>query len=173
MIRHICVGWHKKIIECISVTARFRSFTRCLWQPAFYAALPPCCRERLRGDAMKGKQMQFLQAMLEESTLTKAAERIGISRTTAYKYLKDKDFQKELNQRRGECINDTVRYLQGKLSLCNETLVSIIENPETSDQIKINAINAIYLNCKSMTETAEIITRLEQVEELIESGESR
>lgn len=121
---------------------------------------------------MTGKQTQFLKAMLEESTISKAAERAGITRKTAYNYLRNKDFQKELNQRRGECINDTVRYLQGKLSLCNETLVSIIENPDTSDQIKINAINAIYTNCKSMTETAEIITRLEQVEELIESGEN-
>ena len=119
---------------------------------------------------MTAKQTAFLQAMLEESTITKAAERAGINRTTAYKYLKDKDFKKELNARRTECVNDTVRYLQGKLSLCNETLVSIIENPDTNDQTKINAINAIYANCKSMTETAEIITRLEQVEELIESG---
>lgn len=119
---------------------------------------------------MTAKQTAFLQAMLEESTITKAAEKAGINRTTAYKYLKDKDFKKELNARRTECVNDTVRYLQGKLSLCNETLVSIIENPDTNDQIKINAINAIYANCKSMTETAEIITRLEQVEELIESG---
>lgn len=119
---------------------------------------------------MTAKQTAFLQAMLEESTITKAAKRAGINRTTAYKYLKDKDFKKELNARRTECVNDTVRYLQGKLALCNETLVSIIENPETNDQIKINAINAIYANCKSMTETAEIITRLEQVEELIESG---
>lgn len=120
---------------------------------------------------MTGKQTKFLKAMLEESTISKAAEKAQITRYTAYKYLKDREFQSELNRRRGECINDTVRYLQGKLSLCNETLVSIIENPETSDQIKINAINAIYANCKAMTETAEIITRLEQVEELIESGE--
>ena len=120
---------------------------------------------------MTGKQTKFLKAMLEESTISKAAEKAQITRYTAYKYLKDREFQSELNRRRGECINDTVRYLQGKLSLCNETLVSIIENPETSDQIKINAINAIYANCKAMAETAEIITRLEQVEELIESGE--
>lgn len=120
---------------------------------------------------MTGKQTLFLKAMLEESTISKAADRAGITRKTAYNYLQNKDFQKELNRRRGECITDTVRFLQSKLALCNETLVSIIENPDTSDQIKINAINAIYTNCKSMTETAEIITRLEQVEELIESGE--
>ena len=117
------------------------------------------------------KQNEFLRAMLEESTISKAAERVGLSRTTAYKYLKDKDFQAELNRRQGECINDTVRYLQGQLALCGETLIGIIENPETSDQVKINAINAVYGHCKSMTETAEIIKRIEQLEELIESGE--
>lgn len=121
---------------------------------------------------MTGKQAKFLKSMLEESTISKAAEKAGITRKTAYNYLKNKDFKKELNRRRGELVNDAVRYLQGKLSLCNETLVSMIENPDTSNQIKINAINAIYTNCKSMTETAEIITRLEQVEEIIESREN-
>lgn len=118
---------------------------------------------------MTAKQNAFLKAMLEESTITKSAEKAGITRKTAYRYLKDKDFQRELDRRRGECINDTVRYLQGKLTLCSETLVSIVENPNASDQIKINAINAIYANCKAMTETAEIITRLEQVENLIDN----
>lgn len=119
---------------------------------------------------MSTKQTEFLKAMLEESTITKAAEKAKINRKTAYRYLQNSEFQKELNRRRGEAISDTVRYLQGKLALCNETLVSIIENPEASDQIKINACNSIYANCKAMTETAEIITRLEQIESLIESG---
>ena len=121
---------------------------------------------------MTVRQALFLKSMLEESTISKAAEKTGITRKTAYNYLKNKDFKRELNRKRGELVNDAVRYLQGKLSLCNETLVSMIENPDTSNQIKINAINAIYTNCKSMTETAEIITRLEQVEEIIESREN-
>lgn len=122
---------------------------------------------------MTGKQMAFLKAMLEEPTITKAAEKAKIGRNTAYKYLSNPEFQSELNRRRGECINDTVRYLQGKLSLCSETLINIIENPETSNQVKINAINAVYANCKAMTETAEVIARLEQIEQSIsEQGDS-
>jgi len=119
---------------------------------------------------MNNRQTSFLKAMLEESTITKAAAKAGITRKTAYTYLQTPEFQKELNRRRADCINDTVRYLQGKLAMCNETLVAIVENENTSDQVKINAINAIYTNCKSMTETAEVITRLEQIEDLIESG---
>lgn len=122
---------------------------------------------------MNNRQTSFLKAMLEESTITKAAAKAGITRKTAYTYLQTPEFQKELNRRRADCINDTVRYLQGKLAMCNETLVAIVENENTSDQVKINAINAIYTNCKSMTETAEVITRLEQIEDLIESGGER
>ena len=120
---------------------------------------------------MNAKQTAFLKAMLEESTITKASEKAGITRKTAYRYLADKEFSNELNQRRAECINDTVRYLQGKLALCGETLVKIIENPKIGAQVKINAVNAVYANCKSMTETAEILTRLESIETQIESGE--
>lgn len=119
--------------------------------------------------AMNSKQTAFLKAMLEESTITKAAAAAGINRKTAYRYLQSPDFQQELNRRRSEAISDTVRYLQGKLALCNETLIAIIENPDTGNQIKINACNSVYANCKAMTETAEIIARLEQIEKLIGS----
>ena len=120
---------------------------------------------------MTQKQNRFLLAMLEESTVSKAAEVSGISRDTAYRYLKEPEFQAELNRRRGECLNDTVRFLQSKLTLCSEQLVSIIENPDTADQVKINAINSVFTNCKAMTETADIINRLEQIEKLMEAGE--
>lgn len=119
---------------------------------------------------MSNKQVIFLQAMLESSTITKAAEKAGITRQTAYRFLKDTEFQAELKRRRDECINDTVRYLQGKLAMCSETLIKIIENPATNDQVKINAINAVYATCKSMTEIAEVVARLEEIEKAIESG---
>lgn len=117
---------------------------------------------------MKAKQVKLLAALLEESTITGAAKKAGITRATAYKYLQDRDFRAELNRRRSECINDAVRYLQGKLALCNETLVKIIEDKDVSSQVKINAVNAIYANCKSMTETAEIVMRLDSIEKAID-----
>lgn len=116
---------------------------------------------------MTGKQEAFLKAMLEESTVTKAAKVAGISRNTAYKYLTEADFQAELNRRRGQCIGDAVRYLQGKLSKCSEELIKIIENPETADQVKINAINAAFSAYKNLGEAAEIQERLAQIEAML------
>lgn len=122
---------------------------------------PPSIR---KDDYLTTKQTAFLKAMLEESTIKKAAEKAGISRDTAYKYLKNENFQAELNKRRSECVTDTVRFLQSKLSLCSETLVNIVENPETGAQIKINAINAIFANCKASLETTEILQKMAELE---------
>jgi ACT domain-containing protein len=102
----------------------------------------------------------------------KAAKAAKISRETAYKYLKDSEFKAELDKRRSECLNDTVRFLQGKLTVCSEQLVRIIENEDTADQVKINAINTLFSNFKSMSETVEIIARLEEIERLMEAGDS-
>lgn len=121
---------------------------------------------------MKQKQTLFLKAMLEESTISKAAEKAGISRETARKYLGDTAFKAELDKRRSECLNDTVRFLQSKLTVCSEQLVRIVENEDTADQVKINAINTVFSNFKTMSETAEIITRLEEIERLIETGDA-
>ena len=116
---------------------------------------------------MTQKQSVFLQAMLEESTITKAAAAAKISRETAYKYLKEPTFKAELDKRRSECLNDTVRFLQSKLTVCSEQLVRIIENEDTADQVKINAINTVFSNFKTMAETAEIISRLEEIERIV------
>lgn len=66
--------------------------------------------------------MSFLKSMREESTIVKAAAAANISRDTAYKYLKGPAFKAELDKRRSECLNDTVRFLQSKLTVCSEQL---------------------------------------------------
>lgn len=120
---------------------------------------------------MRGKQRAFLEAMLQCPTITEASKMADISRDTAYKYLKDEAFKKELSKRQGEHISGTVRFLQSKLNACAETLAEIVENPETPPQIKINACNAIFQNCKAMTDTAEIIERLEEIERVMHETE--
>lgn len=115
---------------------------------------------------MKGKKLKFLQALLEESTITKAAEKAGISRPTGYRYLEDEEFQAELAKRKTECIDQTIVFLQGKLALCNETLIHIIENPETDSSTKIKAVNSVYSACKAMTDTAEIMAMSAQATEM-------
>ena len=86
--------------------------------------------------------------MLEESTITKAAEKAGISRDTAYKYLKNENFQAELNKRRTECISDTVRVLQSNLlsiqeirKNTGETTVMMVEKQRRDIGINLKIVS--------------------------------
>lgn len=120
---------------------------------------------------MNQKQMSFLQALLTQPNISAAAKKAGISRSTAYKYLNNEEFKAELRKSQDECISDTVRFLQGKLAICSARLAKIAVDPATPSQVAINACNAIFTACKNLTETNEIMVRLQQLEELLKSAE--
>ena len=124
---------------------------------------------------MNIKKSKFLEAMLTEPTLSAAAEKAKISRTTAYKYLEDPEFESELSRCKTESVEDALRYLQGKLSMCSAVLIDIIQNPNVANQVKLNAIQMVFNQVRTMTETAEIMGMSDQVTALakwIETQES-
>lgn len=117
---------------------------------------------------MNKKQVDFLQALLTESTIAGATKKAGISRSTAYRYINDATFKTELTKAKAECISDTIRYLQGNLTACSEELMRIIKNPDTADQVRINAINTVFSNCKSLIDTCEVEERMRHIEEMLQ-----
>lgn len=121
---------------------------------------------------MTQKQVIFLQAMLECSTISTAAKQAGISQNTATKYMKDPIFQSELNRLRSECLSSTVRYLQVNMTMCAEKIMEIVRNPDTADQVRINAINTVFQNCKSLIDTCEIEERIRQIEEMVKEQQN-
>lgn len=117
---------------------------------------------------MRQKQIKFLEAMLEEYNIKRAAEKAKISRDTAYKYLKDPEFSKELQARHNDMISETVLFLQSKLHLCNAELVKIIEDDSTNAKTRINAIKTLYSACKGLTDTAVVMERMNRIEAALE-----
>ena len=120
---------------------------------------------------MNQKQMSFLQALLTQPNISAAANKAGISRSTAYKYLNNEAFKEELRKRQDECISDVTRFLQNRLGMCSVRLAKIAADPDTPPQVAINACNAIFTACKNLTETNEIMVRLQQLEELLKAAE--
>lgn len=110
------------------------------------------------------KREEFLSALIENPTVTKAYKSIGISRNTAYKFLNDETFQADLLKLKTNAMNEAVTYLQGKLTRCSEVLMDIVNDPEASAQVRINAINSVFLNCRTMTESVDILMRIVELE---------
>ena len=117
------------------------------------------------------KRDEFLIAMLEATTTKQAWEMAGINRNTAYNYLKDEEFKKELQARRSEVLRDSIHHLQMNLSTCTRVLMEIVTDAGTPASVKVQAINSVFSNYKNLTETIELRERIEKLEEKGEMDE--
>ena len=120
---------------------------------------------------MNQKQTALLQALLTEPTITKAAERAGISRAAAYKYMHDEEFKANLEKQKQEVLDSVTTYLQGQLTTCSEELMGIAKDRSNSPQVRINAIAIVFQNARSFIEQESIIKRIAALEEMAEGGD--
>lgn len=93
----------------------------------------------------------LIEAFLTCPNVTQVSDRTGIPRSTVYKVLKQDDFQEKLAEARQEAVNNAVSYMQGNLSECAETLMSIVRNEKLQPQIRINAINSVFAGVKGFS----------------------
>ena len=82
------------------------------------------------------KKDEFMIALLEGGSTKEAYTRAGIARQTAYKYLKDETFKKELQARRNEVLSDSIHHLQANLRTCTRVLMDIVKDASTPASVK-------------------------------------
>ena len=122
---------------------------------------------------LNDKNSKFIDTYLSSKNMTETCKKLDITRSTAYRYLKEDIVKAEIDKRRGELINDTTLYLQGSLQECSKILMDIIKDPKTSPQVKINAINSIFSNCNKLTETNDILVKIASIEERLTADEQQ
>ena len=122
-------------------------------------------------DELEDKYIKFIDTYLNSKSITETCKKLNITRSTAYRYLKEENVKAEIDKRRGELINDTTLYLQDSLQECSRQLMEIIKDPNTTPQVKINAINSIFNNCNKLTETNDILTKIASIEERLAEQE--
>ena len=122
-------------------------------------------------DELEDKYIKFIDTYLSSKSITETCKKLKITRSTAYRYLREDKVKAEIDKRRGELINDTTLYLQDSLQECSRQLMEIIKDPNTTPQVKINAINSIFNNCNKLTETNDILTKIASIEERLAEQE--
>ena len=111
------------------------------------------------------KRDAFLIALLEAGTTKEAYQKAGVPARTAYNYLKDETFKKELQARRSEVLTDSIHHLQANLTTCTRVLMEIVTDAGTPASVKVQAINSVFSNYKNLSETIELRERIEKLEE--------
>jgi len=82
-------------------------------------------------------------ALLEEPTITAAAERMGVARSTVYRWLDSDDFRDELRRARGRIFETTLSRLQSGATEAVEMLRTIMRDAEAGAAARLSAARAM------------------------------
>ncbi|MCI9450015.1 MAG: hypothetical protein HFE30_07170 [Clostridiales bacterium] len=110
---------------------------------------------------------ELLKAFLECRSIKEIMATTGLSRATIERYRDDKGFKEELTRLKMESIRSALNRMQLSLTDITHEVLSIAKDKKIAPQIRLNAAQILMSQCKSWTETEEVLTRLAAVEEAI------
>lgn len=117
---------------------------------------------------MTGKKVSdenVILALVNCGSVKAAAAECGISALTIYRRLKADDFRKKLDAVRDDALQECSARLSGSLTDAVKVLCNVMNDEQTAAQTRVNAAQMVLSYGLRFAETAEILRRLEQVEQ--------
>lgn len=107
---------------------------------------------------------RVIGAFLNNFRMVDVIKETGLSRNTAYKIRNDPEFQKVVRERKEAILKTAINKMQTTLVRDYEVLQSIIDDPDTPKQVRVNAINTKWNQFRDWTTTVDIMRRLSALE---------
>lgn len=113
---------------------------------------------------MTPSKEKALAALLTHPTRKAASEAAGIDPRTMRRYLSDPEFQVAYKEAFSGLVVDATRQAQQALAPALSTLREIVEATDEDANARISAARAILSHGLKLTETTDILTRLDELE---------
>ena len=116
---------------------------------------------------MTERQKRVVAALLTAPSKAAAAEAAGVTVRTVQNYLSDPAFREEYQSALEDVVMDAAKQAKQSLSPALSTLREITEDRGEDAQARIGAARAILTSGLKLIETADILTRLKELEDVI------
>lgn len=120
---------------------------------------------------MRVTDNQLISALLSSATIKQASDEVGLSEQAVYSRLRKPDFREKLQNAR----NDQFQVISSKLEDSNfralDTLINILDDKETSAGVKVRAAQILLDLSLKNREQIDVISRIENLEEMLKSQE--
>lgn len=119
---------------------------------------------------MSGKRItdeKMMQALTQTKDIAGASEYLGISRQAIYNRMRKPEFRQKLREQRQDKYQVANTKLTDAMNDAIETLVTIMNDTETSAGIRVKASQTILDICLKTTEQMDILERISQIEETL------
>lgn len=108
---------------------------------------------------------EIIAALIQKGSIKAAAAFLGCTQRTIYDRKKKENFRRIYDQAKGDIVKDATAKLQGQLSAAIDTLTAIMTDEEAPKQTRVNCAVSILQYGVKLTETTDILTRLETIEQ--------
>lgn len=116
------------------------------------------------GKGVSFKDEQLIQALLTNRTIKEAAAEIGRSENQVYRRVKQPAFVEKYEAARRQLLHKTTAEIQVHLSTAVQTMVNVMNDDDSSPQVRLNAADCIMKNAMKLTEITDILQRLDRLE---------
>lgn len=122
---------------------------------------------------MRVTDNQLISALLTCPTIKLASNEVGLSEQAVYSRLRKLDFRKKLQNAR----DNQFQVISSKLEDANfralDTLINILDDKEVGGGIKVRAAQTLLDLSLKNREQADILTRIQNLEEMLKSQEQQ
>jgi len=123
------------------------------------------------GKNLSARQILAVPFLAAEPTVEQGAEKAGINRNTAFKWLTDPVFKEEVDRQRRELAQGALDQLKVNAPKAVETLVGLLDADH--DSIKLRAAMGILEFTRQAMDFERIDKRINEIEKRLNENETR
>ena len=113
------------------------------------------------------KDELIIAALISNPTVAAAATACGVSKTQIHARLRNAAFKEKYDAARREVLEHSAAYIQGMVSEAIQKMRDIMNDPDASQQVQLNAAEAITRNSLKLTEQADILAQLAELKKAV------
>ena len=113
---------------------------------------------------------QIMAALVACGSVRTAAKAVGCSETTIRTRLTDPDFRAQYETAKGAVLQEACDSLSARLTHAVDALYRVLDDDSAPDTVKVTAADAILRHGLRYVETANIIRRLDALEQMKNDG---
>lgn len=124
-----------------------------------------CYYEIMKGsDPLKHNHEKIIAALLSESSIVRASDKLGIDQSTLFRIMQNQSFQSAYNDAKRRIIDNTLNAIQAASGEALETLRYVMNDPKTQPQTRVSAAKMILELSLRAFESQQIDQRLSAIE---------
>jgi uncharacterized membrane protein len=118
-------------------------------------------------NAADRKDELIISALLSNPTVRAAATACGVSETQIYARLRTPAFKEKYDSARRELLEQSTAYIQGIVSEAIQKMRDVMHDPDASQQVQLNAAEAITRNSLKLTEQADVLGQIAELKKAV------